>query len=49
MQPKRQPPRLMLHSSTSGGRSRETDSGGGGVGAREWAVSEDFGLEFQAP
>lgn len=24
MQPKRQPPRLMLHSSTSGGRSRET-------------------------
>lgn len=24
MQPKRQPPRLTLHSSTSGGRSRET-------------------------
>ena len=54
MQPERQPPRLILHSSTSGRGRRETQTnnkgvgGWGGVGAREWAVSEDLWLEFQA-
>lgn len=50
MQPKRQPPRLILHSSTSGRGRRETQTNnvGGEVGAREWAVSEDLWLEFQA-
>lgn len=48
MQLKRQPPRLMLHSSTSGGRSRvtQTNDGGGRAGTREQAVSEDLWLEF---
>lgn len=48
MQPKQQPPRLMLHSSTSGGRSGETQTndGGGAEGAREWAVSEALGSKM---
>lgn len=42
MQPKRQPPRLMLHSSTSRGRSWETDKQWGLGKSNQGVDSEDL-------